>query len=546
MLEIISSRTGHPTATLEGIHLHSAYDPAAEAERFIKQIIKDDKPSTIILLGAGLGYIIRAVQCKFPYAKLIPVFYSEEISANCTQKASFFWHPGQTQTLLSFLRDHINELDTEGLKILEWPASAAIFPELSKTANRASSQLLKELRGSIFTTLSAGKRWIQNSFMNFISIDSTLCTNPDSRIKLPIMIAASGPTLERAAGLISRYRNRLFLWALPSAVFYLMEKGLLPDLVVITDPSYYAMYHLHPLAGRVINLAMPLSASIGSWRIPGKIFLISQDNFFEKALLEKAGIRAPTILSHGTVAATAMELALKLCNSEIFFTGFDLCYEDIKSHARPNTFEFFLQNTVDRLHPFQSLMYTRAAELAPAVKRNNNISVRSSLSLETYAGWFNNLSEDVKLKVYRLNPTGITLHSMKEIDTSAMIRHLNSVKPLISHKPFIDRKQYPGREERFSKALKLLEDWDLRVKKAMDKITAKKSIDPLITEPFQLSLAYYIDPGSLTETKRIFRLKGDRHAARKALSFLEKERNFMQSIYRKIEYMKAYDRNLNS
>ncbi|MBA7620034.1 hypothetical protein ES703_27376 [subsurface metagenome] len=544
MLKITTSRTGKTTALLNGVRLHSSYDPVREAERFIKERLKGEKPAVILLLGAGLGYIIQAIQHYFPYARVVPVFYSREVSSHSSRLVSSYWHPGLNQTLLSFLREEIPELDSEGLEIIEWPASARLFPDISRTAHLAASQLLKEHRGSLLTTVSVGKRWIQNSFINFVSINSTLC-EPSLPFSLPILIAASGPSLERSAGLITRYRDRLFLISVPSAVFFLLENGLKPDLVIMTDPSFYAVYHLHPATGNKLKLAMPLSAATGTWRIPADIYLISQENFFERALLAQAGFKAPAIPPQGTVTATAMELALGLSSREVILTGLDLCYEDLRSHVRPNAFEFFLLGSVDRLHPFRSLMYARAVDSAPNILSRTTQPIRSGTALETYAGWFSGLNKERKARIFRLNPAAVKIPGMCEMHPQALDRFLRDFKSSELKSYFVKRPQYPGIRKRTRIALSLLSDWDHRVGRTMDCLCRDNNLKFFTAENLQVGLAYYVDPVSLTEIKKALRLEGEKKAVQKTLALLEKERQFLRLLSRKIEQIEANGRKIN-
>ena len=139
MLELASSKSGQPTARINGIHLHSPYDPQKEARRFLSESIRQPNPSTILLLGAGLGHLYREATQSFPDAGVVVVFYHEALVASSFSNPPrrMYWHPGQNTTLLEFLRSRIHELEAEGLAVLEWPASARAFPQMSLLAIEA-------------------------------------------------------------------------------------------------------------------------------------------------------------------------------------------------------------------------------------------------------------------------------------------------------------------------------------------------------------------------------------------------------------------------
>ena len=84
---------------------------------------------------------------------------------------------------------------------------------------------------------------------------------------------------------------------------------------------------------------MPLSAARGAWALPtsgrglrdegnrgAPVFFLGQPVVFEKALLDAAGVSAPVIPPHGTVAATAIELALASTSGPVIVAGLDQDY----------------------------------------------------------------------------------------------------------------------------------------------------------------------------------------------------------------------------
>ena len=60
MIDFAPARTGTITATFNGRALYSRYDPQMEANRFLDTEIGESLPHTIVVLGAGLGYLCRA------------------------------------------------------------------------------------------------------------------------------------------------------------------------------------------------------------------------------------------------------------------------------------------------------------------------------------------------------------------------------------------------------------------------------------------------------------------------------------------------------
>ena len=96
--------------------------------------------------------------------------------------------------------------------------------------------MVRELNGSCATAAAMGRLWMRSAVLNLVSIDAVL-DGDVLRPGRPVVIAASGPTLARCIPDIARVRDRVELWALPSAAPALAAAGLQPDLVVLTDPG---------------------------------------------------------------------------------------------------------------------------------------------------------------------------------------------------------------------------------------------------------------------------------------------------------------------
>ncbi|MBN1836776.1 MAG: DUF115 domain-containing protein [Spirochaetales bacterium] len=567
MLQLVASSAGPPTAAVRGSYLHSRYDPAREAERFVDRALGRHRPSVVVLLGAGLGYLIQALRQRAPGARVLPVFYDHEIYRAALARAaaaraaptresrgagslgpvpvpsapaeSQAWHPERGDSLLDFLRAHVRELDSEGLTVMEWPASARLYPDFSELGNRAVRQLLRELRGSLVTTAALGRRWLRNAFRNFVFLERLSPQLPPAGSV--VCITASGPSLEEALRLLSPYRNRFSLWALPSSLLALREHGLHPDLVVLTDPGYYAVAHLYPGAGADLEVALPLSAACGTWRIGAAVLPLSQGTFFEAALWALRGIEPIGLPAFGTVAASALALAQRLGASQVLVAGLDLCHRDIRSHARPSLFDLFLEQGSNRLSPFCHRYFAwDATQRGEAVSPDSPGPVRppllprparprSSLPLDTYAGWFAHLQRPAGLRLLRLLPSEVPLESFENLDETAFRTYADALAPAAPRLEGPLRGSSPAASadapslstpsegvagtpaSRAAQARALLSQW-VRQLDAVGRRLRDDGIQALLADPLLLPLCYYSDAFALVEAHRRLRLEGPRAA----------------------------------
>jgi len=519
MIELFTARSGASSVKVDGVAMHSPYDPTREAVRFVRETLGTELPSTVIVLGECAGHVTAAVTHLLPGARVIAAVYSEEIARAAPLRGALSWHPGNPLTFADFLRVHLGELQIEGLRVVEWPPAARAFPTVARAAHQALRQVVQELNGSFVTTVAAGRIWLRNSLVNFLQVapvvSGRLCA-PER----PVVIAAPGPSLEEAGPVLAEVRQQFELWALPSSCPFLLDSGLLPDLVVMTDPGFYSMHHLHFAAPRC-PLAMPLSASRGAWSLPASkahhgtpVFLLEQPVLFEKALLGAAGVAAPIIPPHGTVAATAIDLALASTNAPVIVAGLDMCARDLLSHARPNAFDRLLHLQASRLQPHASLTFHRAAALGSTSDARAS-GLRLTPALRTYAGWFDAGLGGAAGRIHRLLPSAVPLGSMSPLDAPGLRQLLRGLKATRRGNGLSTIPNFPSGDERRQIAARLLRSWTAEIIAARESLSGPGIAADLGLFPQALALAHFIAPRSLADALKKSRL-GQGTDARKA------------------------------
>jgi hypothetical protein len=519
MIELFTAKSGAPSLKVDGVAMHSPYDPAREASRFVEETLAGDLPGTVVVLGECIGHVTDAVTRLRPGAHVIAAIYSEEIARAALLSGVPAWHPGDPMSFPDFLRARLDELQVEGLKVLEWPPAARAFPAVSRAANEALRQVIQELNGSFVTTVAAGRLWLRNSVANFLHVEPVLAGSLCGQDR-PIVIAAPGPSLEEARELLSETRAQFELWALPSSCAFLLESGLNPDLVVMTDPGFYSMHHLH-FDVPACPLAMPLSAARGSWSLraaggsPGcPVYFLEQPVVFERELLASARVAAPVLPPHGTVAATAIDLALSSTRAPVIVAGLDLCARDLLSHARPNAFDRLLHLQASRLQPHASLTFHRAAMFGSARQPGSN-APRASAALRTYAGWFDAGLAQGAGRIHRLLPSAVTVSSMLPLDARGLRSLLRSASGSRHHASLTQNPDFPHRSERRQIVSRLVKSWTGELASARDSLRSIGAAVDLGRFPRTLELAHLLAPRSLVDVMKKSRL-GTHGAARTA------------------------------
>ncbi len=510
-----------------------------------------ETPSVVVVLGEGLGYLSHWINAAHSGARVIRVFYSEEVfrsspfspTAGSTEGRAVAdrdtWSPGSGTSAAEFLRTRISELDAEGLRMIEWPPSARLFADRSREANEAMQQVLRELNGSLVTTMSMGRLWLRNSLANFLSFDEILQGVPCAADRI-VVIAASGPSLELAAPLLREARDAIDVWALPSSANFLAAAGLKPDLFVMTDPGYWAISHFHH-AAPTCPVAMPLSAARGLWELSlPRPFLLAQPGALEGAFLHAMRpVSAPMIAPHGTVAATALDLARAFTKGPIILAGLDMCTNDVISHARPNEFETLFQLQSGRTSPCEGVWYGRSVDQG-SMRVKGSASARAPLSLRTYAGWLGQGQRGAGTRqrpeesgmggsVYRLLPSAVSLPEMIPLDAASLRELVRNSRASSAGPRFTLYSPLGSRAARISAASRVLREWSDCLAEGRAKAEGSDGLGALAAGTV-FDLSFHLATRQLLETKRTARLGNAQKARESAIRLLEDCRQFLRAL----------------
>ncbi len=415
---------------ISGRRIHSKYNPVAEAERFVQRM---PECSILILLGASIGYITDALKKLRPQTKVLALYLHRDIYEASDKPPDCIWYPdaelADIETNISaFLFHHIPEYYLNQLHVLEWKPMIDCFPELQNCLYGAIQRTVRQLRGNIYTSGYFGKRWIQNSIVNYLS--DNIQVQLQCRDDLPVAILAPGWSLRDKLPFIARYRKNMILLALSSTVEILLREGIQPDCIIHSDGGYWAARYLDNIPE--IPLICPLRA-----RLPRSSLLVSfcsQGFLMEHDIGEKENLLP--ITEHPTVTGLAIEIALHMTRRAIIFFGLDLAAHDILGHARGHTSERYITAATHRMQTADSRYFVQHVKEA-----------QEHSPLNMYADWFQEyMKKTLPVSVLRVGQSANTDECREYFDKEAKL--------------YLQRKKMKPLQERQQLLLAVLQKWE--------------------------------------------------------------------------------------
>jgi len=427
--------------------LHSRYNPQAEAERYIGSLALNEKTRFFILIEPGLGYMIAPLKKKVPGAKIITLHaakpeaqvppdaptFSQTIPAPEPSDAD--WYPGTGISIQDFLEREIPDSIAAEIRILEWRPALAVYGNSYLALVQETAEFIKRSDANARTLEAFGQRWFRNFFKNLEIIKKVLCPVP---LSMPLIVTCAGPGLEDAIPLIRSLagdskekteRDSFFVLAVSSSAAALHAADIVPDMVISTDGGQWAAFHLldicrythqsYASGAYSCPLAAALTAALPSGCEKMPVLPISDGSLWQTLVLKELNIPFIVLPQRGTVSAAALDLAFVLTRGDIFIAGLDLENRDIRSHARPYSFDRFLEEKAGKLDPVYSQAFRRSSLL------------KAGGSYGIYASWF-----EKQLAAYpkRLFSLGKNNRVFSSLGKSTLNLAPNKV-PMVQHEP---------------------------------------------------------------------------------------------------------------
>lgn len=460
MIEFLKTKNNKLSAEINHIKLHSVYNPDVEAERFVENIKIDFNPSQIIIIEPCLSYVLPFLKNRFSNVQLIAVRFSEDFTEfnSDWDKIIYFKDEINFKNELS----KIDDFKICSTLFLQWEITKRIFPTETDKVWKLIKEKINYSKTILYTQTFFSKRWFINK-INFIKFANNLYTITKSDQN--ILIVASGFSLEKSIEKIKKIRNSFFIISLSSATQHLIKNNIFPDLVLSTDGGFYSKKHLEILEKFDIPLAIPFEANCPKTILSkNKIIPLSYAKDFNSEEKIEDFLKIPYLIAerNGTVSGTAVNLALQLTKSNIFFTGLDLSSSASFQHARPNALEIekYLQ---------ESKINTLQTQLSK--------QMFNSESLKIYENWFIENSKKFNNRVFRLSDNynyKNSLGNIKDINFDDLSKFLKDS----SSKMEIKKLNFEKEENQKEKILNFL-------KKELKKQEIIKNLFPLDVLQFQ-------------------------------------------------------------
>lgn len=372
------AKNGEYSLKIRDMLIHSAYNPSLEALNFLKGFIAKNYESgqTILIIGSGLGYLEDILSKYYSYIEFISYdFFNYE---NVVYSKKHVFDKVDLHSIRLVLERLVSDESYFIYTLLIWPPVRKFYTLIIN----AVEEYFDRMRASFHTVNHFSWKWLVNGFRNFLLWDKQLHIPSAVRV----CVISCGFSLEEVIPYLLKVHTSYFIVAVSSVVYTLRSYGIDPDLVVNTDGGYYAKRHLS--YAKDLNI---VNASFGAVSPYGSS-LLSLGSFFD-SWIDGLGFKLPRAYWAGTVAASAISIAVQITSNEVILIGQDLSVIKGFTHARPHYIYENIRSDSNRLHSYLTRYYL--------------LEQHSKETLNLYASWFR--SQEWNKKIKQLCPSKVDL-----------------------------------------------------------------------------------------------------------------------------------------
>ena len=373
--KIQGSKIGENTLVLNDIFIYSKYRPNEDAKKWIISEVNEDVDS-YVLIGLGLGYHLKALFEMNLKKKIFVVYFEkEEYDLFLQENKTMWWKRDDI-----IISQQIDEVYFENRYQI-------LLPSVWLKA-LGNNHILYPLLETIKVNVNSYKKFAPLMIENFKQNSNQYTSLTKKKIGKIACLVAAGPSLNETMYWLKDIKGQVDIYAVGSALKPLLNFGIEPDAVIISDPKHSIDVQLKDSGYN--GLLYYLSTASYKAVIEYKNYkeMIFQKDFYLSERLAQEN-QYPLLETGGSVSTLTFSLIKYLGYNKIILFGLDLGYPSNQSHVSHSSSSSNLHNLVEEY-----------------VMSNSGEMVKTQANLLVYLRWFNEKIQESHLTIYNTSYNG--------------------------------------------------------------------------------------------------------------------------------------------
>ena len=456
------------SVSYRGKTLLSRVDPVAQGERLVAGLPVKERTLYLCpspLYGYGLSQLLDKLE---PNSAVLCVEADEKLFQISQKNLPFPPDPSPTKPLAialardpleicAFVRDTWGKRVFRRVELVCLSAGRQLSPQLYEDIEAALRRELAIEWGNAMTLIRLGRLYARNLVRNLALLGESESLDALDYSSRPALVLGAGPSLDSflaeagtllgglSDALLADGERRFRIVCVDTCLPALLDREILPDLVVVLESQHWNLADFRGAAGRKIDAAFDLSALPASTRVlAGKRYFFATP-WTELALfarLAAEGLLPETFAPMGSVGLSAVAVALAATAGPVLTAGIDFSYTLDAYHGRSTPGR---RNLEMRQGRFRTLINAAAAlrEGTFTTLSKSGEAVRSDPAMRNYRDLFE-AEFGGKARLFDIDGQGLPL-GIKTVSTAEACAILKNGDTLLTGNAAAARGEAPIR-----------------------------------------------------------------------------------------------------
>lgn len=370
------TKSNEYTLKLNDNYIYSKYEPVKNARKLILEEVNHDSKA-YLLIGLGLGYHLKSlvdiVQNKSIFVLLLDIQEVDLYKSTLVNEDAFkLPNVSLLQNIGQLEYIHVEELQViipnAWIKALQ--IDHPLFPVLEDIKIRQSSYL-------------SSLKLLDYNFKKNIKNNNLFAVNLKGIFEnYSACLISSGPSLDETISLLTKMKNKCFILCVGSALKALLKNEIIPDAIIITDPSKNVVDQIKDSSFTGTLFYLSTACHEMSEIHLGKKVILFQEGY-KNSLIYSQINKQPLFETGGSVATTALSLLEFLGFENLYLFGQDLGFHSQQTHS---------QNSTSGISIAKNTSFRK-------IVSNDGGFINTTSNLHTYLRWFENKAKNTSLNI---------------------------------------------------------------------------------------------------------------------------------------------------
>lgn len=337
--QLIETRTNNYTLRIslnsKTIFLHSKYDPQREAVNIAQDNFNPDIDNYIVF-GLGFGYHVKELIKLAPNSNFYIIETNKDIFRIALENVDLT-NIIDNKRIKLYLSDNVAQINEvfKKLSILDNMKVIIHGPSLNAMSENLISvkHLLEEFKVKEASIKQYSDILEANFKENIKNYDANVDILFNRFDNIPLYIVSAGPSLDKNIDQLSKINGKGIILVVGRAVKALYKANIRPDFIIVTDPK--PSIYRGQLKGVDTDVPIIVLSTCDKnvmLRYKGKKFMALQKDFHLAENYAKEH-ENDLVDTGGSVATTALDVAINMGCNPIVFIGQDLAFTEQRTHT---------------------------------------------------------------------------------------------------------------------------------------------------------------------------------------------------------------------